>query len=108
VGTESVAQAHYDTAADIEAEAELSATPSAPSSSRSGSTWIRRGARRPGPGVFAAGDYLNHDLAGYHVPVCADIEGLEAVWVDEADDRINPLGAKGIGELGIVGRDPDR
>jgi hypothetical protein len=58
--------------------------------------------------VFAAGDYLNHDLAGYHVPVCADIEGLEAVWVDEADDRINPLGAKGIGELGIVGRDPDR
>jgi xanthine dehydrogenase YagR molybdenum-binding subunit len=49
------------------------------------------------------GDYLNHDLAQYHIPACADIEGLEAIWLDEADDRVNPLGAKGIGEIGIVG-----
>ena len=49
------------------------------------------------------GDYLNHDFAEYHVPVCADIEDLEAIWIDEYDERVNPLGAKGIGEVGIVG-----
>jgi xanthine dehydrogenase YagR molybdenum-binding subunit len=49
------------------------------------------------------GDYLNHDLAGYHVPTCADIEDLDAVWVDEDDPHVNPMGAKGIGEIGIVG-----
>ncbi|MBV9606681.1 MAG: xanthine dehydrogenase family protein molybdopterin-binding subunit [Solirubrobacterales bacterium] len=49
------------------------------------------------------GDYLNHDLAGYHVPTNADIEGMEAVWLDEDDPHVNPMGAKGIGEIGIVG-----
>ncbi len=49
------------------------------------------------------GDYVNHDLAGYHIPTCADIEQLEAIWVQEHDPRINPLGVKGIGEIGIVG-----
>ncbi len=49
------------------------------------------------------GDYLNHDFAGYHIPTFADIEELDAIWVDERDSRINPLGAKGIGEIGIVG-----
>ncbi len=49
------------------------------------------------------GDYLNHDLAGYHVPSCADIEGIEVAWVDEDDPYVNPMGAKGIGEIGIVG-----
>ncbi len=49
------------------------------------------------------GDYLNHDLAGYHVPSCADIEEIEAIWVDEVDPHVNPMGAKGIGEIGIVG-----
>lgn len=49
------------------------------------------------------GDYLNHDFAQYHIPACADIESLDATWIDEADERINPLGAKGIGEVGIVG-----
>jgi xanthine dehydrogenase YagR molybdenum-binding subunit len=49
------------------------------------------------------GDYLNHDLAGYHVPTNADIEGMEAIWLDEDDPHINPMGAKGIGEIGIVG-----
>ncbi len=49
------------------------------------------------------GDYLNHDFAGYHVPTCGDIEELEAAWVQERDSRVNPLGAKGIGEIGIVG-----
>ena len=49
------------------------------------------------------GDYLNHDLAQYHVPVNADIEDIEAVWIDEDDGELNPMGSKGIGEIGIVG-----
>jgi len=49
------------------------------------------------------GDYVNHDLAAYHVPVCADVEEIEAVWIDERDSDVNPIGVKGIGEIGIVG-----
>ncbi len=49
------------------------------------------------------GDYLNHDLAGYHVPTNPDIEQLEAIWLEEDDPHVNPMGAKGIGEIGIVG-----
>jgi xanthine dehydrogenase YagR molybdenum-binding subunit len=49
------------------------------------------------------GDYLNHDLASYHVPVNADVEDLDAVWIDEHDPDVNPIGAKGVGEIGIVG-----
>jgi xanthine dehydrogenase YagR molybdenum-binding subunit len=49
------------------------------------------------------GDYLNHDFAQYHVPVFADIEEIEATWIDEEDPHLNPMGAKGIGEIGIVG-----
>lgn len=49
------------------------------------------------------GDYLNHDLAGYHVPVNADIREIDVGWVEEYDEHLNPLGIKGIGEIGIVG-----
>ncbi|MDQ1481268.1 MAG: xanthine dehydrogenase YagR molybdenum-binding subunit, partial [Actinomycetota bacterium] len=49
------------------------------------------------------GDYVNHDFAGYHIPVNADVEDVEAVWIDENDPRVNPIGAKGVGEIGIVG-----
>jgi xanthine dehydrogenase YagR molybdenum-binding subunit len=49
------------------------------------------------------GDYVNHDLATYHVASCADIEEIEAAWIDEDDLHVNPMGAKGIGEIGIVG-----
>jgi xanthine dehydrogenase YagR molybdenum-binding subunit len=49
------------------------------------------------------GDYLNHDLAQYHVPVSADIRDIDATWVEERDDALNPMGSKGIGEIGIVG-----
>ncbi|WP_395103449.1 xanthine dehydrogenase family protein molybdopterin-binding subunit [Actinomadura sp. SCN-SB] len=49
------------------------------------------------------GDYLNHDLAQYHVPACADVRDIDAVWIEEADGRLNPMGSKGIGEIGIVG-----
>jgi xanthine dehydrogenase YagR molybdenum-binding subunit len=49
------------------------------------------------------GDYLNHDLAQYHVASCADVGEVDAAWVDDPDDELNPMGAKGIGEIGIVG-----
>jgi xanthine dehydrogenase YagR molybdenum-binding subunit len=49
------------------------------------------------------GDYLNHDLAQYHVAACADVLHLDATWLDEDDPHLNPMGAKGIGEIGIVG-----
>ena len=49
------------------------------------------------------GDYLNHDLAQYHIPACADVADIDAAWIDEDDPHIGPAGAKGIGEIGIVG-----
>jgi len=49
------------------------------------------------------GFFVNHDLAGYEVPVHADIPHQEVIFLDEADDKANPLKAKGIGELGLCG-----
>jgi xanthine dehydrogenase YagR molybdenum-binding subunit len=49
------------------------------------------------------GDYVNHDLAGYHVPIQADIGEIDVSSLDETDSEVNPLGTKGIGEIGIVG-----
>jgi xanthine dehydrogenase YagR molybdenum-binding subunit len=49
------------------------------------------------------GDYVNHDLASYHVAACADVQEIEAFSIDEEDRHVNPMGAKGIGEIGIVG-----
>jgi xanthine dehydrogenase YagR molybdenum-binding subunit len=49
------------------------------------------------------GDFLNHDLAQYHVAACADVNDIDAIWIDEEDPHLNPMGAKGIGEIGIVG-----
>jgi xanthine dehydrogenase YagR molybdenum-binding subunit len=51
----------------------------------------------------AQGGYVNRDLAQYHVPTNADIGELAVGWVDEEDFRVSPMGAKGIGEIGIVG-----
>jgi xanthine dehydrogenase YagR molybdenum-binding subunit len=49
------------------------------------------------------GFFVNHDLAGYEVPVHADIPHLDVVFLDETDPTIAPLKAKGVGELGISG-----
>ena len=46
---------------------------------------------------------VNGNLAEYHVPVNADIQQIDVQIVDEDDPHVNPLGAKGIGEIGIVG-----
>jgi xanthine dehydrogenase YagR molybdenum-binding subunit len=49
------------------------------------------------------GQFVNHDLAGYLVPVHADIPEIDAVLLDGFDDKANVLGAKGAGELGNCG-----
>ena len=50
-----------------------------------------------------SGRVLNANLAQYHVPVNADVPDLDIAFVDEDDQHFNPLGAKGIGEIGITG-----
>ena len=52
------------------------------------------------------GFFVNHDLAGYEVPVHLDIPHQEVVFLEELDPTIGPLKAKGIGELGISGAAP--
>ncbi|MGE5145143.1 MAG: xanthine dehydrogenase family protein molybdopterin-binding subunit, partial [Candidatus Eiseniibacteriota bacterium] len=49
------------------------------------------------------GRVMNADIAEYHVPVNADIQKIDVIFVDEPDALINPLGVKGLGEIGIVG-----
>jgi xanthine dehydrogenase YagR molybdenum-binding subunit len=49
------------------------------------------------------GRAVNGNLAEYHVPVNADIGRIEVEVVEEDDPHVNPLGAKGIGEIGITG-----
>jgi xanthine dehydrogenase YagR molybdenum-binding subunit len=51
----------------------------------------------------SAARYVNHNLADYLVAVNADVPSVEVIMVPERDDRVNPLGIKGIGEIGIVG-----
>jgi xanthine dehydrogenase YagR molybdenum-binding subunit len=49
------------------------------------------------------GSLLGQDLAQYLVPVQADIGDLDAIMLDEVDDKANPMGIKGVGELGNSG-----
>ena len=49
------------------------------------------------------GRIMNANFAEYCVPVHADIQNIEVIFVDESDTLINPLGTKGVGEIGIVG-----
>ncbi|MFF8474206.1 xanthine dehydrogenase family protein molybdopterin-binding subunit [Streptomyces sp. NPDC015414] len=49
------------------------------------------------------GDFPETDLASYHVPAHADVPAIEADWIEEDDPHLNPMGSKGIGEIGIVG-----
>ncbi|HKR88756.1 MAG TPA: aldehyde oxidoreductase molybdenum-binding subunit PaoC [Phenylobacterium sp.] len=49
------------------------------------------------------GFFANHDLAGYEVPVHADIPHQEVIFLDEVDPLSSPMKAKGVGELGICG-----
>ncbi|WP_108514475.1 xanthine dehydrogenase family protein molybdopterin-binding subunit [Bradyrhizobium algeriense] len=49
------------------------------------------------------GRVMNANIAEYHVPVNADIHDIKVIFVDEPDEMVNPLGIKGLGEIGIVG-----
>ena len=49
------------------------------------------------------GRIVNADFAGYHIPVNADVAGLDVITVHEEDPHVNPLGIKGVGEIGITG-----
>ncbi|PIQ21779.1 MAG: aldehyde oxidase [Cytophagales bacterium CG18_big_fil_WC_8_21_14_2_50_42_9] len=49
------------------------------------------------------GRHINNDLANYHVPVNADIPDIDVVFIDKKDLVIDPMGAKGIGEIPLVG-----
>jgi xanthine dehydrogenase YagR molybdenum-binding subunit len=49
------------------------------------------------------GRVMNANIAEYHVPVNADVHDIKVIFVDEPDAIINPLGIKGLGEIGIVG-----
>ena len=49
------------------------------------------------------GRFMNANIAEYHVPTNADVHDIEVIFVDEPDEIVNPLGIKGLGEIGIVG-----
>jgi xanthine dehydrogenase YagR molybdenum-binding subunit len=48
------------------------------------------------------GRVMNASLAGYHVPVHLDVPEIDVIWSDEADPH-TPMGARGVGEIGITG-----
>ena len=49
------------------------------------------------------GHVVNHDFAGYHIAANADVRSIEVSWLDQRDQYVNPMGAKGLGEVCIVG-----
>ncbi|WP_213286884.1 xanthine dehydrogenase family protein molybdopterin-binding subunit [Bradyrhizobium sp. sGM-13] len=49
------------------------------------------------------GRVMNANIAEYHMPVNADVHDIKVIFVDEPDEIVNPLGIKGLGEIGIVG-----
>ena len=48
------------------------------------------------------GRFMNHNFAEYHIAVAADVRELDVIFVEEHDEVVNPLGAKGLGEIGLV------
>ncbi|MDX6039349.1 aldehyde oxidoreductase molybdenum-binding subunit PaoC [Scandinavium lactucae] len=49
------------------------------------------------------GYFVNHDMAGYEVPVHADVPQQEVIFLDDTDPISSPMKAKGVGELGLCG-----
>ena len=49
------------------------------------------------------GRFMNHNFAEYHVPVNADIHEIDVIFVWSTRTKLNPMGIKGVGEIGIVG-----
>ena len=46
---------------------------------------------------------MNSAVGEYHMPLNADVHDIEVIFVDERDELINPMGLKGLGEIGIIG-----
>ena len=51
----------------------------------------------------AVGRFMTQNLADYHFPVHAEVHHIDVIFVDERDEIVNPLGAKGLREIGLVG-----
>lgn len=49
------------------------------------------------------GKYINNNFADYHVPVHADVPEIDVIFIDKPDFIVNPMGAKGMGEIAIIG-----
>lgn len=49
------------------------------------------------------GRYINNNLSDYHLPVQADVPDVDIHFIDKSDDHINPMGAKSLGEIGLIG-----
>ena len=49
------------------------------------------------------GRFMNHNFGEYHIPVNADVYDIDVIFVDEHDDKVSPIGVKGLGEIGVVG-----
>jgi xanthine dehydrogenase YagR molybdenum-binding subunit len=49
------------------------------------------------------GRYVNNNFADYHVPVHADVPHIDALFVNKPDPVLNPMGAKGMGEIALIG-----
>lgn len=49
------------------------------------------------------GHVVTQDLATYHISTHADVQNIDAIWLDEVDAHFNPMGSRGAGEIGIVG-----
>lgn len=49
------------------------------------------------------GKYINNNFGDYHVPVNADVPDIEVIFIDKPDPVINPMGAKGMGEIALIG-----
>ena len=48
------------------------------------------------------GRIMNHNLGEYHMPANADVQEIDVIFVHEEDNIVNPIGAKGLGEIGLV------
>ncbi|RYF16679.1 MAG: xanthine dehydrogenase family protein molybdopterin-binding subunit, partial [Flavobacteriales bacterium] len=49
------------------------------------------------------GKYVNNNFADYHVPVHADVPEIDVIFIDKPDYIVNPMGAKGMGEIALIG-----
>ncbi|HXH97667.1 MAG TPA: xanthine dehydrogenase family protein molybdopterin-binding subunit [Gaiellaceae bacterium] len=69
-----------------------------------GMTWgISMALHERSPMDVRYGDFMAKDLSSYHVATAADVPRIDVAWIDEVDPHINPVGSKGVGEIGIVG-----